>query len=62
MALPVLLPTAALQETFAGVNMETIWASLATGFFGGANINLNRFTGPGRVGVQSMHVRMPQAK
>ena len=44
------------------VNMETVWASLSTGFLGGANINLNRFTGPGRVGIQSMYVHMPQAK
>jgi uncharacterized protein (AIM24 family) len=44
------------------VNMETIWTSLSTGFFGGSNINLNRFTGPGRVGLQSMYVHTPEAK
>jgi uncharacterized protein (AIM24 family) len=44
------------------VNMETTWASLTTGFFGGSNINLNRFTGPGKVGIQSMYVHMPEAK
>jgi uncharacterized protein (AIM24 family) len=42
--------------------METIWASLSTGFFGGYNINLNRFTGPGKVGIQSMSLHMPEAK
>lgn len=44
------------------VHMETIWASLSTGLFGGSNINLNRFTGPGRVGIQSMYLHMPEAK
>jgi uncharacterized protein (AIM24 family) len=44
------------------VHMETVWASLSTGFFGGANINLNRFTGPGRVGIQSMYLHMPESK
>jgi uncharacterized protein (AIM24 family) len=44
------------------VTMETVWASLSTGFFGGSNINLNRFTGPGKVGLQSMYLHMPEAK
>jgi uncharacterized protein (AIM24 family) len=44
------------------VTLETTWASLSTGFLGGTNINLNRFTGPGRVGIQSMYVHMPEAK
>jgi uncharacterized protein (AIM24 family) len=44
------------------VTMETVWASLTTGFFGGSNINLNRFTGPGKVGIQSMYVHMPESK
>jgi uncharacterized protein (AIM24 family) len=43
------------------VKMETVWASLTTGFFGGSKINLNRFTGPGKVGIQSMYVHMPEA-
>jgi uncharacterized protein (AIM24 family) len=44
------------------VTMETIWTSLATGFFGGSNLNLNRFTGPGKVGIQSMYVHMAGAE
>jgi uncharacterized protein (AIM24 family) len=44
------------------VKMATTWASLSTGFLGGTNINLNRFTGPGKVGIQSMYLHMPEAK
>ncbi len=40
------------------VKMETTWASISTGFLGGTNINLNRFTGPGKVGIQSMYLHM----
>ena len=40
--------------------METTWASISTGFLGGTNINLNRFTGPGKVGIQSMYLHMPE--
>ncbi len=43
------------------VKMETTWASLSTGFLGGTNINLNRFTGPGKVGIQSMYLHLPEA-
>ena len=42
------------------VNMETVWATLSTGFLGGTQINLNRFTGPGKVGIQSMYLHMPE--
>ncbi|MBV9689523.1 MAG: hypothetical protein JO202_07410 [Ktedonobacteraceae bacterium] len=32
------------------------------GFFAGASIILNRFTGPGRIGIQSMTYHPPQAE
>jgi uncharacterized protein (AIM24 family)/predicted enzyme related to lactoylglutathione lyase len=44
------------------VNMETTWAKLSTGLLGGASFSLNRFTGPGRVGIQSMYLHVPEAK
>ena len=39
------------------VRMDTVVDRLTSGLFG-ANMNLilNRFTGPGRVGIQSMYV------
>jgi len=42
------------------VRMETIIDRLTSGLFG-ANLNfvVNRFTGPGRVGIQSMYLHMP---
>jgi uncharacterized protein (AIM24 family) len=42
------------------VRMETIIDRLTSGLFG-ANLNfvVNRFTGPGRVGIQSMYLPMP---
>ncbi len=44
----------------ATVKMETIFQSLKTGFFAAAGqLFWNRFTGPGRVGLQSMYVHMP---
>jgi uncharacterized protein (AIM24 family) len=36
------------------VHMETRIDRLTSGFFGGLNFVVNRFTGPGRVGIQSM--------
>ncbi|MGF6444661.1 AIM24 family protein [Paraburkholderia youngii] len=40
-----------------GVKMETIVDRLTSGLFGaGMNFIVNRFTGPGRVGIQSMYV------
>lgn len=44
----------------ASVRMETRIDRLSSGFFG-ANVNfvVNRFTGPGRVGIQSMYLHMP---
>jgi|SRR6266850_15952 len=38
------------------VRMETTWQNMTTGFFAGVNLVMNRFTGPGRVGLQSMYV------
>jgi len=39
------------------VKMETVVDRLTSGLFGsGFNFTVNRFTGPGRVGIQSMYV------
>jgi uncharacterized protein (AIM24 family) len=41
----------------AQVKMETVADKLKSGWFGGGfNFIVNRFTGPGRVGIQSMYV------
>jgi uncharacterized protein (AIM24 family) len=47
----------------ASVGMETKIDKLSSGFFG-ANMNfiVNRFTGPGRVGIQSMYLHMPSGE
>jgi uncharacterized protein (AIM24 family) len=42
-----------------GVKMETVIDKLSSGFFGGMNFIVNRFTGPGRIGIQSMYLHMP---
>jgi len=42
--------------------METVVDRLTSGFFGGMNFIVNRFTGPGRVGLQSMYLHMPSAE
>jgi uncharacterized protein (AIM24 family) len=41
------------------VQMSTNMQRLATGIFGSMNFITNRFTGPGRVGIQSMYLHMP---
>lgn len=42
------------------VNMEVKLFGLRTGLFGGAgNLVFNRFTGPGRVGIQTMYLHLP---
>lgn len=41
------------------VKMETNLQRLSTGFFGSMNFITNRFTGPGRVAIQSMYLHMP---
>jgi uncharacterized protein (AIM24 family) len=38
------------------VRMETVMQRLATGLLAGTNIVMNRFTGPGRIALQSMYV------
>ena len=42
------------------VRMDPMVYGLRTGIFGGSgNLVFNRFTGPGRVGIQSMYVHLP---
>jgi uncharacterized protein (AIM24 family) len=40
------------------VRMETNVQTLSTGFRSGMNIIMNRFTGPGRIGIQSMYLHL----
>ncbi len=42
----------------SSVRMETNMQRLSTGFLAGMNLVMNRFTGPGRVGIQSMYLHM----
>jgi uncharacterized protein (AIM24 family) len=43
-----------------GVNMEIKMVGLRMGILGGSgNLIFNRFTGPGRIGIQSMYLHMP---
>ncbi|HUX26111.1 MAG TPA: AIM24 family protein [Burkholderiales bacterium] len=43
-----------------GVRMDTQFQKLSTGLFASAGqVVWNRFTGPGRVGIQSMYLHMP---
>jgi uncharacterized protein (AIM24 family) len=44
------------------VQMETKIQTLSTGFLAGMNLVMNRFTGPGRVGIQSMYLHMPSTE
>jgi uncharacterized protein (AIM24 family) len=47
----------------SSVTMETQLQKLSTGLFASAgNLVWNRFSGPGRVGIQSMYVHMPTAE
>lgn len=41
------------------VRMETNLQSLSTGLLASLKFTTNRFTGPGRVGIQSMYLHMP---
>jgi uncharacterized protein (AIM24 family) len=41
------------------VRMETTGQRLSTGLLGGFTLFMNRFTGPGKVAMQSMYVHMP---
>jgi len=40
------------------VRMETNIQTLSTGFLSGMNLVMNRFTGPGRIGIQSMYLHL----
>ena len=44
------------------VDMKTNIQSISTGIFASANLITNRFTGPGRVGIQSMYFHMPTSE
>jgi uncharacterized protein (AIM24 family) len=45
------------------VQMETQFQKFSTGFLASAGqLVWNRFTGPGRVGIQSMYLHMPTAE
>jgi uncharacterized protein (AIM24 family) len=41
------------------MQMETKIQRLSTGLLAGMNLAMNRFTGPGKLGVQSMYLHMP---
>lgn len=41
------------------VKLESKAQGLKTGLFGGSNIIWNRFTGPGRIGIQTMYYHLP---
>jgi len=43
----------------ASVQMTTNLQSLSTGLFGSMNFVTNRFTGPGRLAIQSLYLHMP---
>ncbi len=45
-----------------GVRMETTMQRLSVGVFAGMNLVMNRFTGPGRIGLQTMYVHMPSGE
>ena len=44
------------------VQMETQIQRISTGLFASAGLVWNRFTGPGRVGIQSMYLHMPTSE
>lgn len=44
------------------VKMETKIQGLSTGIFSSMNLVMNRFTGPGRLGIQSMYLHMPTSE
>jgi uncharacterized protein (AIM24 family) len=44
------------------VEMTTTVARLSTGLLASMNLVLNRFTGPGRIGIQSMYLHMPSGE
>jgi uncharacterized protein (AIM24 family) len=44
------------------VAMETNITRLSTGLLAGMNLIINRFTGPGRIAIQSMYLHMPSSE
>jgi len=44
------------------VRMETNFQKLSVGLLSGFYLAMNRFTGPGRVGIQSMYLNMPSTE
>ncbi|MCX5773278.1 MAG: AIM24 family protein [Fusobacteria bacterium] len=44
------------------VGMQTNITKISTGIFAASNIMMNRFTGPGRIGIQSMSLYMNEGK
>jgi len=44
------------------VRMETNFQRLSTGVFAAMNLALNRFTGPGRIALQSMYLHTPSGE
>ncbi len=44
------------------VRMDTNVQRISTGLLAGVNLITNRFTGPGRLGLQSMYVHMPSSE
>jgi uncharacterized protein (AIM24 family) len=44
------------------VGMETNLQNFSTGWFGSFNFVTNRFTGPGRIAIQSMYLHMPTSE
>ena len=52
----IMLEPGAFLYKDSSVQMDVEFQRLGSGLFGGANMNLARMTGPGRVGIQSMYV------
>ncbi len=46
----------------ASVQMSTNVQKMSTGMFGGFNLFMTRFVGPGRLGIQTMYVHLPTAE
>jgi len=43
----------------ATVRLDTNFQNISTGFLASFNLTMNRFTGPGRIAIQSMYLHMP---
>lgn len=44
------------------VRMETTFQRLSVGVFAGMNLVMNRFTGPGKITIQSMYLHLPSGE